>query len=299
MSQDHATSPRRDDAAWPWAQYPDEATIVAAAAEVRERAAAAQVGGRMPAVYLGHGAPPLLDDPLWVAELAAWAAALPRPSAVLMVSAHWTQAPLTLGATEAGVPLVYDFYGFPGRYYQARYPAPPAPALAARVADLTGGEQAVAHEPSRGLDHGAYVPLVAMYPEADVPVLQLALPTLDPSGLLELGAALRPLRDEGVLIVGSGFLTHGLPFLQDFVLDAPPPDWSKDFDQWVAAALDRGDVAALTAFREVPSARYAHPTVEHFVPLFVALGAAVPGAPMATPISGYWLGLSKRSVQFA
>ena len=253
----------------------------------------------MPAVYLGHGAPPLLDDPLWVAELAAWAAALPRPSAVLMVSAHWTQAPLTLGATEAGVPLIYDFYGFPDRYYQARYPAPPAPELAARVADLAGGERAVAHEPSRGLDHGAYVPLVAMYPEADVPVLQLSLPTLDPSGLLELGAALRPLRDEGVLIVGSGFMTHGLPYLRDFVLDAPPPDWSKDFDQWVAAALDRRDAAALTAFRDVPSARYAHPTVEHFVPLFVALGAAVPGAPMATPISGYWLGLSKRSVQFA
>ena len=155
-----------------------------------------------------------------------------------MVSAHWTQAPLTLGATEAGVPLIYDFSGFPEKYYQARYPAPPAPELARRVADLAGGERAVAHEPSRGLDHGAYVPLVAMYPDADVPVLQLSLPTLDPEGLLELGARLRPLRDEGVLIIGSGFMTHGLPYLREFVLDAPPPDWSKDFDQWVAAALE-------------------------------------------------------------
>ena len=180
-----------------------------------------------------------------MAELAAWAAALPRPRAVLMVSAHWKQAPLTLGATEAGVPLIYDFYGFPDRYYAARYPAPPAPELAQRVAELAGGEQAVAHEPSRGLDHGAYVPLVAMYPEADVPVLQLSLPTLDPGRLLELGARLRPLRDEGVLIVGSGFMTHGLPYLREFVLDAPPPDWSKDFDQWVAAALEARDVAAL------------------------------------------------------
>ena len=115
--------------------------VAAAAAAVAARAAEAQVPGRMPAVYLGHGAPPLLDDALWVAELAAWAEALPRPSAVLMVSAHWTQAPLTLGATEAGVPLIYDFYGFPDRYYQARYPAPPAPELARRVADLAGGER--------------------------------------------------------------------------------------------------------------------------------------------------------------
>lgn len=253
----------------------------------------------LPTLYLGHGAPPLLDDRLWVAELAAWAAALTRPTAVLMVSAHWTQAPLTLGATEAGVPLVYDFFGFPDRYYRQRYPAPPAPGLADRVAELAGGERAVAHEPSRGLDHGAYVPLVAMYPEADVPVLQLALPTLDPEELLALGAVLRPLRDEGVLIVGSGFMTHGLPFLRDFVLDAPPPDWSREFDQWVAVALERRDAEALAAFRDQPSALYAHPTVEHFVPLFVALGAAQPGAPMTTPISGYWLGLSKRSVQFA
>ena len=107
------------------------------------------------------------------------------------------------------------------------------------------------------------------------------------------------MRDEGVLIVGSGFMTHGLPFLREFVLDAPPPDWSNDFDQWVAAALERRDVAALGGFRDIPSARYAHPTVEHFVPLFVSLGAADAGAPMATPIAGFWLGLSKRSVQFA
>jgi 4,5-DOPA dioxygenase extradiol len=254
----------------------------------------------MPAIYLGHGAPPLLDDQLWVAELAAWAAALPRPSAVLMVSAHWQQGPAaTLGATEAGVPLIYDFYGFPDRYYEARYPAPPAPHLAQRVAELAGGERPVAHEPGRGLDHGAYVPLVAMYPDAEVPVLQVSLPPLDPERLLELGARLRPLRDEGVLIIGSGFMTHGLPYLREFVLDASPPDWSEDFDQWVAATLERRDRAALSAFRDVPSTRYAHPTVEHFVPLFVALGAAQPGAPMTTPISGYWLGLSKRSVQFA
>ena len=287
------------DAVWPRLHAVSDEDVTAEAAAVAARAAEALVPGRMPAVYLGHGAPPLLDDALWMAELAAWARALPRPSAVLMVSAHWTQLPLTLGATEAGVPLVYDFYGFPERYYRATYSAPPAPRLAERVAELAGGEGAVAQEPARGLDHGAYVPLLAMYPEADVPVLQVALPSLDPDTLLELGTRLRPLRDEGVLIIGSGFMTHGLPFLSSFHLDAPPPDWSTDFDQWVAAALERRDVRDLAAFSSVPSARFAHPTVEHLAPFFVALGAAEPDAAVATPITGFWLGLSKRSVQFA
>ena len=281
------------------------ATRLAVAAEVAERAASAQVDGRMPAIYLGHGAPILVDDPLWVAELAAWARALPRPRAILMVSAHWTEAPVTpeapvtMGATSAGVPLVYDFYGFPSEYYETTYAAPPAPELAERVEALLGGAGTVARSPQRGLDHGAYVPLLVMYPEADVPVLQLALPSHDPDELLALGARLRPLRDEGVLIIGSGFLTHGLPFLRDFRPDAPPPDWSSEFDQWAAAALERRDLAGLAGFRGVPSARYAHPTVEHFVPLFVTLGAADLDAPMATPITGYFLGLSKRSIQVA
>ena len=270
-----------------------------AAAKVAEAAATAVVDGRMPAVYLGHGAPPLVDDSLWVAQLAAWAGALPRPRAILMVSAHWTEAPLTLGATAPGVPLIYDFYGFPERYYRTTYPAPPAPELAERVRGLLEGVEPVQDSPCRGLDHGAYVPLLVMYPEADVPVLQIALPSLDPERLLALGAALRPLRDEGVLIVGSGFLTHGLPFLRDFRTDAPPPDWSSDFDRWAAEALERRDLRGLAGFRDMPSARYAHPTTEHFVPLFVTLGAADEGAPMATPITGYFLGLSKRSIQVA
>ena len=278
---------------------PTENHLDEAAAEVARRAAGAQVDGRMPAVYLGHGAPPLVDDQLWVAQLAAWAAALPRPTAILMVSAHWEAAPLTLGATRDGVPLVYDFYGFPERYYRTTYPAPAAPALAARVRELLGssGEQVVA-QPERGLDHGAYVPLLVMYPRADVPVLQISLPSLAPALLLELGARLAPLRDEGVLVVGSGFLTHGLPFLRDFRVDAPPPAWSSEFDAWAAAALELGDIDTLTHFREAPGGRYAHPSTEHFVPLFVTLGAGGGGQPVTT-IEGYFLGLSKRSVQIA
>ena len=281
----------------------DDALVAAAvrraAADVGRRAASAQVDGRMPAIYLGHGAPPLLDDVLWMAELAAWAAALPRPSAILMVSAHWEEAPLTLGATADAAPLLYDFYGFPEHYYRLTYPSPGAPGLADDVRKLLGGLETTADRPGRGLDHGAFVPLLAMYARADVPVLQVSMPALEPARLLEMGRRLRPLRDQGVLIIGSGFLTHGLPFLRDFRPDAPPPGWSLEFDAWAAEALERLDVDALERFREAPSARYAHPSTEHFVPLFVALGAADLVAAQATPITGYFMGLSKRSVQFA
>ncbi len=244
------------------------------------------------------GVQPLVDDPLWVVQLEAWARALPRPQGILMVSAHWESAPLTIGATQDGVPLVYDFGGFPERYYRARYPSPGAPGLAAQARGLLAGKEPVTDLPGRGLDHGAYVPLSVMYPDADIPVLQISMPSLEPERLLQIGRALRPLRDEGILIIGSGFLTHGLPFLRDFRFDAPPPGWSAEFDHWAAEALDSGDVDALANFRSAPAARYAHPTAEHFAPLLVTLGAADGPAPVTT-ITGYWLGLAKRSIQVA
>jgi 4,5-DOPA dioxygenase extradiol len=270
-----------------------------AADKVTERASAAVAEGRMPAIYLGHGAPPLVDDPLWVVQLEAWARAMPRPRAVLMVSAHWEAAPLTIGATADAAPLIYDFGGFPERFYQAKYPSPGAPELAVQVRAMLPGMEATSDRPDRGLDHGAYVPLTVMYPEAEIPVLQISMPTLDPARLLRIGAALRPLRDEGVLIIGSGFLTHGLPFLRDFRFDAPPPGWSAEFDQWAGEELDSGDIDALANFRSAPGARYAHPSTEHFAPLFVTLGAADGPAPPVTTITGYWLGLAKRSIQVA
>lgn len=258
----------------------------------------AQAGGRMPALYLSHGAPPLADDPLWPGQLAAWAADLPRPSAILMVSAHWEEAPLALGATGT-VPLVYDFWGFPERYYRVRYAAPGAPALAERVRKtLRGAGMPVQDLPDRGLDHGAYVPLVEMYPDADVPVLQMSLPTLDPRRLLEVGRGLAPLRDEGVLIVGSGFFTHNLAALRH--AGSGPPAWSAEFDAWGREALERQDVDTLLDFgNKAPAARLAHPRTEHFAPLFVALGAAEGelGAQRSV-IDGFWSGLAKRSVQF-
>src|SRR5690349_6810336 len=253
---------------------------------------------RMPTLYLSHGAPPLADDPVWPGQLAAWARSIPRPTAVLMISAHWEDAPLAIGTTRT-VPLYYDFWGFERRYYEVTYPAPGAPELAATVRALVrDASNPVQDVPDRGLDHGAYVPLAEMYPTADIPVLQISMPTLDPQRLMAIGRRLAPLRDEGVLIVGSGFLTHGLPFLRDFRFDAPPPGWSAEFDLWAAERLDAGDVDALANFGRAPGARYAHPTTEHFAPLFVTLGAGDGPAPVTT-ITGYWLGLAKRSIQVA
>ncbi|MFB4317395.1 dioxygenase [Actinomadura sp. 21ATH] len=249
---------------------------------------------RMPVLYLSHGAPPLADDPEWTAELARWSAELPRPEAVLMVSAHWEEAPVSIGATRT-VPLVYDFWGFEQRYYDVRYEAPGAPGLAA---DLRGLVPGLHQDEERGLDHGAYVPLVEMYPDADVPVLQLSMPTLDPARLYELGRRLAPLRDQGVLVVGSGFTTHNLREMRPGP-GAPPPAWSAEFDDWTDRAVRSGDTDALLDFRaKAPAARIAHPRTEHFAPLFVALGAAGEGERRSV-IDGYWYGLSKRSFQFS
>jgi 4,5-DOPA dioxygenase extradiol len=249
----------------------------------------------MPALFISHGAPPLVDDATWVAQLKDLSAGIPKPKAILMASAHWESAPLMLGATET-VPLVYDFGGFERRFYEVRYPVPGAPELADRVEKLMPDTERVART-SRGLDHGAYVPLTVMYPEADVPVLQMSLPTLEPTRLLELGRRLAPLREEGVLIVGSGFTTHGLRFLRDFRVDAPAPGWSKEFDAWAAETLRRGAVDELADFRHrAPGMPYAHPTIEHFAPMFVTLGAS--GDPEQAPdqaIDGFWMGLAKRS----
>lgn len=255
-------------------------------------------GGPMPVIFAAHGAPVLLDDEAWMAELAEWAKAMPKPKSVLIVSAHWEERPATLGATRT-VPLVYDFSGFPERYYRTLYPAPGAPDLASRVHQLLLGKGiASTDEPERGLDHGAYVPLVAMVPDADVPVLQLSMPGLVPEELFALGRALAPLRDEGVLVFGSGFLTHNMRY----AFRPGIPRWARDFDEWAADALSRFDVDALMNFRDrAPSAHMALPTWEHYAPVLVAAGAVADGQPRTTfPISGFWMegAFTKRSVQF-
>jgi 4,5-DOPA dioxygenase extradiol len=197
------------------------------------------------------------------------------------------------------VPLVHDFYGFPEKYYQTKYSAPGAPGLASRVRDLLRSRDiTVTDDPRRGLDHGAYVPLVAMYPSADVPVLQASMPGLDAQELFKLGQALEPLRDEGVLIFGSGFLTHNMRY----AFRPGTPQWAREFDSWAEGALSQLDVDALIDFeRRAPAARMALPTWEHYAPVLVAAGAVAGERPTTTfPIIGWWMdgAFTKRSVQF-
>lgn len=257
--------------------------------------------GPLPALYLSHGAPPLFDDPVWIDQLFDWALSMPKPKAILIVSAHWESAPLALSSPEAQTPLVYDFGGFAPVYYQMTYPTPDAANLAARVASLMPRREPVHQHTSRGLDHGAWVPLKVMYPLADVPVLQMSMPTHNPQKLFELGQRLRPLRDEGVLIVGSGFLTHGLRhatyemFAHNLI-----PGWSAEFDAWAAEAMANGDFETLANFDRAPGMPFAHPTVEHFTPLFVTLGAAEePETAPKVVIDDFKFGFAARSVQYA
>jgi 4,5-DOPA dioxygenase extradiol len=277
----------------------------AATAAIPAVASASTLGHRpskstMPVIFTAHGNPMFMDDALFMRELHSWAVALPHPKAVLMVSAHWEEQPLTLGATRT-VPLVYDFYGFPERYYQVKYPAPGAPELAARVRELLNASDIrIKEAPDRGMDHGAYVPMVCMYPHANVPVLQISLPSMNPQEVFEVGMALAPLRDEGVLIIGAGFMTHNL---RTFVPgpSAPTPSWASEFDQWNAEKISHRDFEALLDYRsQAPGVRMALPTHEHYVPLLLAAGASsARSEAVSYPITGFMYGtFTKRSVQF-
>lgn len=255
----------------------------------------------LPALYLSHGAPPLLDDEIWKQELRDWAGQITKPKGILVVSAHWENAPVAISSTDANTPLIYDFGGFAPKYYNEKYGTPDASWLGQMVASVMPDTEPLHQSPKRGLDHGAWVPIKIMYPNADIPVIQLSLPTSDPVKLLELGRRLKPLREHGILIVGSGFMTHGLPYLREFRIEATPPGWSKEFDHWVAETMSKGDVERLLDYKNrAPGMPYAHPTVEHFTPLFVTLGATenVDQKP-EQKIDGFWMGLSKRSFQVA
>lgn len=257
----------------------------------------------LPVLYLSHGAPPLAGDEVWTAQLRAWGQQLPRPKRILIVSAHWEAAPITLSST-TGAGLVYDFWGFPEKYYNVRYDAPAAPELVDSLASIFSGEP-LRQAPERGLDHGAYVPLVEMYPDADIPVLQLSMPTLDPQRLFELGRRLAPLREDGTLIIGSGFTTHNLSWFQASASlgpDVSAPTASSEFDAWAAETVAADDLDSLLDFaHRAPAAREAHPRTEHWAPIYVALGAARAdeGGEATSVVDGFWYGLSKRSWQFA
>lgn len=234
-------------------------------------------GSALPTLFLSHGSPMHALQP--GAVRAVWegiARDLPRPQAILIASAHWeTDIAALTGAAQPET--IHDFYGFPKPLYEIQYPAPGDPALALRCLDLLkkSGLQAK-EDPVRGLDHGAWSPLLHMYPKADVPVVQVAVQTaLGPQHHIALGRALAPLAGEGVLIIGSGHLTHNL---RDRVRDdgaGGPAPYAVHFQDWVRQRIERRALDELADYRRLsPDGVRAHPTDEHFLPLFVALGAA-------------------------
>lgn len=251
----------------------------------------------LPSIYLSHGAPPLFDDAQWMDELLAWSTSMPKPTGVVIVSAHWETAPISITAPTPTTGVVYDFGGFDPRYYTMQYATPDATALGARVAGELSAIGSVVDRP-RGLDHGAWVPLKVMYPAGDVPVVQVSLPTDRADVLVAMGERLRSLREEGVLVIGSGFMTHGLPFITQAMVEGKVPGWSRDFDAWAWEAIQAGDVDTLASFRQLaPGMPYSHPSVEHFTPLFVTLGAATDLGSARTVIDGAMWGLSRRSLE--
>ena len=252
----------------------------------------------MPAVFVGHGSPMLALHRERGAEFTAWMKRYPRPVAILSLSAHFTLSPITLGAVEP-VPLVYDFSGFPEALYRVTYRAPGAPKLARRVRQLLAPLGKIEDDEERGHDHGTWVPLRWMFPAADVPVLSVSLPSPKAETCFRLGQALAPLRDEGVLILGSGNLTHNLRRVGR--ADTPVASWAQEFDDWSTKVLAAGDVDQLLDWeRKAPAARTNHPTVEHFIPLLVAAGARKAKDEVSFPITGFDGGsLSRRCVAFS
>jgi 4,5-DOPA dioxygenase extradiol len=238
---------------------------------------------RLPPIFLSHGSPTvLIDDDAAHRFFIQWAEGRPRPREILMVSAHWETSIPTV-STVPHPETIHDFGGFPPALYEVHYPAPGAPDLAERTASLlTDAGFGAARNPDRGLDHGAWVPLKLMYPDADIPVTQLSVQTrLGAAHHYQMGRALAPLVDEGVWVVASGSATHNLQAIFDggFDHDAPVPTWVSTFADWLAETLTAGRVDDVLNYRALaPFARENHPTEEHVLPLFVALGAAGGGA---------------------
>jgi 4,5-DOPA dioxygenase extradiol len=245
---------------------------------------------RAPVLFVSHGAPTvaLEEDRPFARALAAFGGQH-RPRAVAALSAHWTSR------GEVGVtgtdrpPLIYDFAGFPEALYRIRYPAPGAPDVAARAVALLGSAGFRADiEPTRGLDHGAWVPLRLAWPAADVPVVQIAVPDAAPEALLRFGAALAPLRDDGVLLLASGGVVHNLGRVRFGAPDSATSDrWAAEFDAWCAERIEALDAEGLARWQSAPGAALAAPTPEHLDPLLIAIGARSPGDRVETLHTGF------------
>jgi 4,5-DOPA dioxygenase extradiol len=251
----------------------------------------------MPAIFVSHGSPLLaITDSAARRFLLELGPRLPLPRAVVVFSAHY-DAPRTEVTAAVEPPTIHDFGGFPRELYEIVYRAPGEPALARRIAELLSAASIDAvTEPRRGLDHGAWIPLSLMYPEADVPALQVSIDsTRTPADHFALGRALRPLRDEGVLLLGSGGATHnlGLYARSRGRTDASaPPDFVAQFNEWVADAIFARRYDDLMRYRALaPHAAENHPTPDHFLPLFATLGAALDGEQGVRIHSSYDRGL--------
>lgn len=254
----------------------------------------------LPALFVGHGNPlNAVQENTWTRAWVALGAALPRPRAVLSISAHWYIG-CTAVTAMATPRTLHDFGGFPRELYEVRYPAPGDPSLAKRVRQLLE-PLAVSADESWGLDHGTWSVLRHIFPDANVPVVQLSIDeTRPPSFHYEVGAKLRPLREEGVLLVGSGDVVHNLHAYAWGRHPQAPYDWALRFEGKVREALTAGDPATLVGYEELgPDALLAVPTPEHFLPLLYVLGASTPGEPVTFPVEGMDGGsVSMLAVQF-
>ena len=255
---------------------------------------------RLPALFVSHGSPMIaIEDDPWSRALTVFAAGIPKPRAAVVVSGHFQEpGPVRVTASPAP-PTIHDFAGFPEELSRVRYPAKGDPGLAAlTVRLLEEAGFAARTDPERGLDHGAWVPLRFLYPAADVPVLEISQPLRrNPGDALRMGAALSRLRDQDVLLVGTGGIVHNLAAIDPFAQPGQAADWAREFDTWIATRLAAMDVAAIASSRTTaPYAERAVPTPEHFDPIFVVLGSARSGERTTTVYEGFRYGtLSMRS----
>jgi aromatic ring-opening dioxygenase catalytic subunit (LigB family) len=262
---------------------------------------------KLPVLFISHGGGPwpwIEERRVDFAGTLRWLQQLPgtlpeKPTVILSVSGHWEEPEFTV-ATAAHPPMVYDYYGFPEHTYRIQYAAPGAPTVAQRVRGLLeeGGIR-IAEDAERGFDHGTFVPLAVMYPNADVPIVSLSLRSnLNAAEHIRMGAALQPLRDEGVLIVGSGLSYHNLRALRSSALAGPV---SEQFEAWLTRAVEDPDsnvrTSLLSRWTEAPAAREAHPREEHLIPLMVAAGAAGTSRGRCAFRDHVW-GVSMASYQF-